>query len=37
MPIAHFGRELNRVNENIERSDEIPDRNKDQILNSKQD
>jgi len=37
MPIADYGRELDRVSENIERSDEILDRNKDLILNYKQD
>jgi integrase len=37
MLIAAFGRELNRVSENIEGSDEILDWNKDLILNYKQD
>ena len=37
MPIADFGRELDRVTDNIETSDEILDRNKDLILDYKQD
>jgi hypothetical protein len=37
MPIADFGRELDRVCENIEGSDEILDRNKDLILEYKRD
>ncbi|MCY4731924.1 tyrosine-type recombinase/integrase [Natronomonas gomsonensis] len=37
MPIADFSRELERVSENIEASDEILNRNKDLILNYKQD
>ena len=37
MPIADFGRELHRVCENIEGSDEILDRNKDLILEYKRD
>jgi len=32
MPIADFSRELERVSENIEASDEILNRNKDLIL-----
>jgi hypothetical protein len=37
MTIAHFGREINRVSENIEGSDGILDRYKDLILEYKQD
>ncbi len=37
MPIADFARQLNRVSNNVETSDEILDRNKDLILNYKQD
>ena len=37
MPIADFARDLERASENIEASDEILDRNKDLILNYKQD
>ena len=37
MPIADFSRELERVSENIEASDQILSRNKDLILNYKQD
>ena len=37
MPVADFGRELDRVCDNIEDSDEILNRNKDLILDYKQD
>jgi integrase len=37
MPIADFSRELERTSENIEASDQILNRNKDLILNYKQD
>lgn len=37
MLIGDFGRELDRVSENIKGSDELLDRNKDSILDYKQD